>query len=425
MKSRQFLLLILVVASLVTILFAQKDKANYVPKSKSKVLKQIKEAMDAENAIKDSVTQAIRQRQKEEAEKKRENRKVLRADFKNINKPTGKEKFKQLFHFNPIAQDQSGMCWCFCTTSFLESEVKRLTGQEIKLSEVHTVYYQYLAKAKRFIQERGDSYFAEGSESNAVLEMMDAHGAVPAEVYTGLKKYDRHNHAQMFKEMKNYLEYCKENNYWDEEVILSTIKHIMDQYIGTPPTSFEWQGKKYSPLEFKNDVLKINTSDYVGFLSTMSIPFYTQGIFDVPDNWWFDDSYYNIPLDEWYNLIVKAVKKGYTLNIGGDISDPGYVGEEDAAYIPDFIMPQKYINQYSREYSIYAGNAEDDHGLHIVGYTKKDGYDWFLIKDSWYTSTIGKDNMKGYFMWRGDYIKMRMLSFMVHKDVAKDILKKF
>lgn len=425
MNLKQLVSMIVIITIWASALFAQKDTGSYGPKSKSPVLKQIKDAMDAENAVKDSITQAIRDRQKAEKKEKRDNRQTFRADFKNLKKPSGKSDFKQAFHFDPVAQYQSGMCWCFSTTSFLESEVKRITGQEIKLSELHTVYYQYLAKAKRFVEERGDSYFAEGSESNAVLEMMDEHGAVPAEFYTGQKKYDKHNHAQMFREMKDYLNFCKGKDYWEEDIILAHLADIMNYYLGAPPTSFEWKGKTYTPLEFKNNVLKINSDDYVEFLSTLSLPFYTQGIFDVPDNWWFDDSYYNIPLDDFYRLIVKSIKKGYTVNIGGDVSEPGYVGEEDAAYIPDFIMPQKYINQYSREYGISSGTTGDDHGIHIVGHTKKDGYDWFLIKDSGRSSRKGREDLRGYYMWRGDYVKMKMLSFMVHKDVAKDILKKF
>ncbi len=126
------------------------------------------------------------------------------------------------------------MCWCFTTTSFLESEVKRLTDQEIKISELHTIYYQYVEKARRFVSERGKSLFAEGSESNAVLEMMDKYGAVPAEVYTGLVKYEKHNHLQMFDDMMAYLDFCNDNNYWNENVILNTIKSIMNEYIGKP-----------------------------------------------------------------------------------------------------------------------------------------------------------------------------------------------
>ena len=355
MYSKNSLVFIILLFSIFSLLFAQKDKATYVPKSKSPVLEQIRNDMEAENAIKDYITQLIRDRQDEESQTKKNNRK-------------------------------------------------------------------YLAKARRFIIERGDSYFAEGSEANAVLMMMDNHGAVPEEVYTGKKKYEKHNHIQMFDEMESYLEFCKETNYWEENVILGTIKNILNQYMGTPPASFQWNGKSYTPLEFKNNVLKINSNDYVEFQSTTSQPFYKQGLFDVPDNWWLDESYYNIPLKEWHALIIKSIKNGYTVNIGGDVSEPGYVGEEDAAFIPDFIIPGKYINQDSREYGIYAGITEDDHGIHMVGHTKKDGYNWFLIKDSGRSSRKGQYH--GYYMWREDYVKLKMLTFMVHKDIVEKILGK-
>ncbi len=416
---------ILVTAIAISMGVAQTDKASYVKKSDYPVLDQLREEVNAENAKKDSITRAIRDRQETEKKQREDEEKEFQADFSNVNIPKTKAEFKQYFHFDPVAQYYSGMCWCFCTTSFLESEIKRMTGQEIKLSELYTVYYEYVEKARRFVRERGNSLFAQGSESNAVLKRMDKYGAVPAEVYTGLKKYDKHNHIQMFDDMNDYLTYCKENNYWEESVILATIKNIMNQYLGTPPEKFRWQGKIYTPLEFKNNILKINSDDYVGFISTMSQPYYEQVLFDVPDNWWRDESYHNLPLDEWFGLIIRAIENGYTVNIGGDVSEPSYVGEKNAAFIPDFIMPQDYINQYSREYGIDNGTTGDDHGIHMVGYTKKDGYDWFLIKDSGRSARFGDEEFNGYYMWREDYIKMKMLSFMVHKEVAHEILKKF
>lgn len=423
MSIKKITVFVLVLLFVVSGLFAQTDKAKYVKKSKSPVLEQLRNELDATNAKKDSITDAIRARQKKDAKIKKEDRTVLQADFSKLKKPSSIKEFNQVFHFDPVAQYYSGMCWCFCTTSFFESEIKRISGEEIKISELYTIYYQYIEKARRYVSERGKSLFAEGSESNAVSNMMDKYGAVPAEVFTGLKNGDKHNHIQLFADMENYLEYCNENDYWEEDVILNTIKSILDQYIGTPPTSFSWKGNTYTPLEFKNDVLKIKTDDYVEFISTMSLPFYEQGIFDVVDNWWFDDSYYNIPLDDFTSLILKSIKNGYSVNIGGDVSEPGYVGEEDAAFVPDFIMPGKYINQSSREYGINNGTTADDHGLHIVGYTKKSGYYWYLIKDSGRSARKGKYH--GYYMWREDYVKLKMLSFMIHKDVAKEVLKKF
>ena len=43
----------------------------------------------------------------------------------------------------PVAQYLTGTCWSFSTTSFYESEIKRLSGKEIKLSEMWTAYCEY------------------------------------------------------------------------------------------------------------------------------------------------------------------------------------------------------------------------------------------------------------------------------------------
>ena len=423
---RVFIVSILCVL-LVSSVFAQINKVKYVKKQKSPVIDELEEEVKQEKALEDSITANIRKLQKEQKDKEKEEKKVLRCDFKGVKKPVSPDDFKSAFYFHPVAQYNTGTCWCFCTTSYIESELYRLTGQKIKLSEIYTVYYEYIEKACRYIQERGDSEFNEGSEGNAVFRMMKKYGAVPAEHYMGLVKGEKHNHSRMMEEMKNYLKYINENNYWDEEAAIATIKVILNKYIGKPPSSFEYKEKTMTPLEFVHDILKINFDDYVDVMSTLSIPFYTKGEFKVPDNWWHDENYYNVPLDVWYKIIKDAVKSGYTVAIGGDVSEPGYNGLEDAAFVPDFDIPQQYINQDSREFRFYNHSTADDHGIHIVGYTtigkgnKK--RDWFLIKDSARSSRHGK--YEGYYFYRDDYIKLKMLTFTVHKDMMKNILKKF
>jgi bleomycin hydrolase len=53
----------------------------------------------------------------------------------------------------------------------------------------------------------------------------------------------------------------------------------------------------------------------------------------------------------------------------------------------------------------------------------KDGKDWYLIKDSGSGSRDG--NNYGYYFYNEDYVKLKMMDFMVHKDAVKDLLKKF
>jgi len=76
----------------------------------------------------------------------------------------------------------------------------------------------------------------------------------------------------------------------------------------------------------------------------------------------------------------------------------------------------------SRELRIYNGTTTDDHGVHVVGWMNHAGHDWFLIKDSGRSARRGR--FKGYYFVRDDYIKLKVLSFMVHRDAVVDVLKK-
>ncbi len=401
-----------------------KNKARYVKRVEDPVIKEMLNENKKKKEVQEKLTKEIIKKEKEKREKRK--RKLrLRPDLKGVFKPKSPLSFKyKVWHFKPVAQYLTGTCWSFSTTSFLESEVYRITKKKIKLSEMHTVYYEYIEKARGFVRTRGNTFLGQGSESNAVMRIMKEYGMVPAEVYSGVKRKDgRHDHSLMFKEFKDYLMFVKSHGYWDEEEVLEHIKVILNKYMGEPPKRFKWKDKEYTPVSFMKEVLKLNPDDYVEFMSTMKYPFWEKAELDVPDNWWHSKDYHNVPLKVFYSIIKKAVKMGYSVSIGGDVSEPGYFGEEDVAFIPTFDIPSKYIDQYSREYRIYNNTTTDDHGIHLVGYTKVKGQDWFLIKDSARSSRHGK--FKGYYFYRGDYVKLKMLSFTVHKDVVKDILERF
>jgi len=404
-------------------LWSQIDRAKYVPEYKDPTLEAMKKRVDSLEAAQDTITRKIRETQDKLKKEEKDRKKILRFDFTGVVKPSSPDVFPPVFHFPPVAQYRTGTCWSFCATSFFESEVFRLSGKKIKLSEIHTVYYEYVEKVRYFIRQRGDYDFGEGSEDNAVVRIMKKYGMVPFDAYPGYIDDEKHDHARMSDEISAYLSYVKDNDLWDEDQVTAHVKLILNAYLGEPPAQFAYEGKTTTPPEFLRDVLRLNPDDYVSVMSTLFIPFYTQGAYDVPDNWWHDSSYYNLPLDEWYAIIVAAIDKGYTLTIGGDNSEPGWNGFEDAAIVPDFDIPREYINQDSRELRFYNHTTEDNHGLHLVGHTVIDGRDWFLIKDSGRSARWGK--FEGYYFMRDDYIRLKMLTFMIHKDMLRELLGKF
>ncbi len=398
----------------------KRDRVRYDKYRRDPVLKQIIEEMDSLKAVADSITNEINAKCEAKEKEKKEDRKVIRFDFSSIDIPESPGIFNAPFHTPPIPQHLTGMCWCFAATSFLESEVARLHGREVKVSELHTIYWEYVEKARGYVRKRGNQPFSQGGEADAVLIIWEKYGAVPAASYTGLLNGStKHNHRLMMDEMRSFLELCKEHGYWDEEAIIGHVRLILDEYIGSPPLTVEHGGMTMTPKEFFRDVLEIVPSDYVMLMSTLSVPFNTMGKFEVPDNWRPTYDYYNLPLDDYYNYIKKATQKGYTVCIGGDVSEPGYYGVEDAAVVPSFDIPRDYIDQDSRELRFYNKTTGDDHLIHVLAYKKVKGRDWYLIKDSSRAARRGKHH--GYLFYRADYIKLKMLMYMVHRDVLEDI----
>jgi bleomycin hydrolase len=349
-------------------------------------------------------------------------KKIVRMDFSGIDHPSAPDEFKQYWHNKPVSQALSGMCWCFSTTSFFETEIYRQTKREIKLSELYTVYWEYVEKARRFVRERGNSAFGEGSESNAVSRIWKAYGIVPADVYSGKQPGQVfHDHRRMFAELNAYLNSLKSSNAWDEQAAIAMAKSILNHYIGEPPTTFSVNGKPMTPKEYFENVVRLNLDDYIEFISLKEKPYYQMTEYEVPDNWWHSKEYYNIPLDDFMAGLKKAVRSGYTVCLGGDVSEPGIDGHEGVAIVPSFDIPSAYIDENARQFRFSTGATGDDHGIHVVGYLEKEGKDWYLIKDSGSGSRNNKH--PGYYFFQEDYVKLKMLGFMVHKDAVKDVVK--
>lgn len=364
-----------------------------------------------------------------EEEKKAEKKTYsFKIDVAQMDVPKSVDEFKVWWKNDPVSQGNTNTCWSFSTNSFFEAEVYRLHKKQVRISEMFTTYWEYVEKARRFVQERGNSLFEEGSEANAVTRMFEMYGAVPYESYTGFlpgQKY--YTHAEMIKEMKAYLESVKQSNNWNEEVVLSTIKSMLNHYIGKPPAKVVVDGKEITPKEYVKDVLKLKTNDYVDVMSLVEQPYWEKVLYDVPDNWWLSTEYRNIPLNDFMNVIKNGIRNGYTMMIGGDVSEAGFDSHNNVAMVPSFDIPSEYIDENARQFRFSNKSTTDDHGIHLIGYTQKNGKDWFLMKDSGSGSrNCGKESKNfGYYFFHEDYVKLKMMSILIHKDALKDIIKNF
>lgn len=402
----------------------KRDQAYYTDRYEDPVIKEMKDAdealVEAARAKTEELIKAYQEAEKERTEPKQQ----LRFDLSGVVRPDGPAAFThQAWHFPPTPQYLTGTCWSFSTTSFAESEIKRLNGKEIKLSEMWTAYWEFVNKARGFVASRGESLFDHGSESAALLRVYREHGVVPRADYEGVVGEDkRFDHDLMMDNMRGLLSWCKEHNYWNEDVVIPMVRLFLDETMGRPPEKVVWQGEEMTPQAFLANVCQFDPDDYVSVMSTLQAPFWTRAEYRVPDNWWHDASYVNVPLDVWYDTIVRIIDSGHSLVIGGDTSEPGMNGFEDVAVVPTFDIPGEYIDQSARELRVAEGATTDDHGIHLVGHERLDGHDWFLIKDSNRSSRHGE--WKGYYFYRGDYVRLKMLTFTAHKDDLADILRR-
>jgi bleomycin hydrolase len=338
---------------------------------------------------------------------------VLFASVEGIEVPTSNDLFKPFFHFPPKHQGLTSSCWAHTGISFIETEVQRLQGKEIKLSVMQIIYYDYLEKTEYYIETRGANDLRRGAEVSGVFRIAETYGLIPEKDYSGNPTAEGFDTEPLHAELQEYLDYLKAHDRWEKESAMITIVTILDKHLGKLPETFLFAGKSYTPESFYRKILKFEAKKYTAIQSTLTFPFYEYTEFPFPDNWWKGKEYYNLPLDEFYGVILNAVQKGYSVPITGDTSEPGYNRYAGIAFIPKADISQHDIDQDAREYRIYNETTGDDHAVHIVGYTQINGVDWFLIKDS--SRTAYQSTHPGYYYYRGDYIKLKMLNAIVPK----------
>jgi bleomycin hydrolase len=322
--------------------------------------------------------------------------------------------FDPTFHFPPVDQGSTSSCWSFSTVSFLETEAARLGLPQVKLAVMYPVYYGFVEKARYFVQTRGESRFSPGDLFTTVLEVVQKYGIVPDENYPGRPTGETaYNHNALYKELKAYIARVKEEGLWDETEVVAEVKSILDKHLGKPPETFEYKGRSYTPKSFQQEFVALPWQDYLLVTSFEYAPFHTFTELRVPDNWRKNSRYYNVPLETFYEGLKDALRAGYSAAIDGDISEPGRVGPQDIATIPADDIPYALITQEAREKRFLDKRTKDDHLMHIVGMTRSGGHDWFLVKDSWRDAWEGKH--KGYFFYRGDFVKLKVLAYLVHE----------
>ena len=345
--------------------------------------------------------------------------------LKKLHQPKHLKEFKRLPHLPSLDQGTTSACWAFATTSFLESEMQRLGLDTVRLSMMYPFFHVYIEKVRRFVQTHGKSRVSPGDLFTGVLDMVQKYGIVPYRNYTALPEgKTTYNQHPLYYQIDSLLNKVKALQLWDEDLVLFKTRQILYKHMGVPPQVFEYKGHKYNPKSFLKKVVRLPWNDYVMVTSFQYAPYYRFVELKVPDNWTHNQNYFNVPLKVFYNAMKNALKRGYSVAFDSDIGEPGRQGKFDATFVVPFDIPGRYIDANARELRFNNKSTTDDHLMHFVGFYSKRGDDWFLAKDSWRTAWEGQPEFNGYFMFHGDYLKLKVLAFLVHRDAIPEISKK-
>ena len=329
-------------------------------------------------------------------------------------------------------QAMTGTCWCFATTSLVESEEIRKDNKEIDLSEMFTVRNMYIEKAKNYILRNGRAQFGEGGLGHDEIRAVASYGAVPLNVYTGLLNgATNYDHQILFSALQKYLDSVLRKKPIADNWLEGYTK-ILDENFGAPPKEFSYNGKTYTPVSFAKEVLNFNADDYVSLTSFTHEPYYKSFVLQVPDNY-ANGSFYNLPLNELIEAVKYAIDKGYTVAWDTDVSNKGFLQgmglalnlDNSTSYTKDQISPD--IKESSSDATVrqqlYENlTTQDDHLMHITGVEKsKSGKTFFMVKNSW--GIVGP--FDGYINVSEAYFAINTLSIVVPKAaLSKEIIEK-
>lgn len=352
-------------------------------------------------------------------------------------------------------QKNAGTCWSYSGMSFLESEALKKTGKVYDFSEMFVVSNTYMDRAEKAVRMHGDVSFAQGGSFVDDIYCLRNYGLVPdCEMPAGVMYGDTlSNHSELTAMTNPLVEAAAKASKLQmspdgEWLWKKAVRAVHEVYLGQIPEEFTYEGKKYTPMTFAQST-GLNADDYISITSFMHHPYGESFIIEVQDNWRWGTSL-NVELDDFMQMIDDAIKAGYTVLWGGDVSEDGFTRDGLAVY-PDMQapdapgadqarwlrldrsskgkeiskkpLPQKVVTPEERQKGYDNFETGDDHGMHLFG-TAKDqlGNRYYMIKNSW--GKTGKYD--GIWYMTPEFARAKTLNYVINKAaISKELKKKY
>lgn len=366
-------------------------------------------------------------------------------------------KFTKVSHLDatPVqSQGYTGTCWSFSALSYFESELMRMGNKNPELlSEMFIVRKAYEGKAEKYIRMDGKINFSEGGAFHDIPYVIRRHGIVPLSEYKGLNYgTEKHNHSEMFSVLNGAVKGLMEHMQGRRFGTLTTawkpaLNGILDAYLGPVPEKFEVEGKEYTPVSYAKEI-GLDMDNYLSLTSFTNHEYNKECFLAIQDNWAWGKSY-NVELNDMMKAVEYALKNGYTVAWGADVSEDGFsfsnglaINPVDASTINvsgsdnknfsdagatkvsnAFKTPVEEVDVTPeiRQLGYDNKSTTDDHGMHIVGmYKDQDGTKYFLVKNSWGTGNYPE----GYLYVSESYFKWKTINVYLHKDGLSSGMKK-
>lgn len=336
-------------------------------------------------------------------------------------------------------QSRTSTCWSFSSLSFFESELLRMGKGNVNLSEMFVVRKAYEDKADMYVRMHGNHSFGPGGAFHDAIGVWKKYGMLPQSAYPGMNYGEqKHNHQEIDAMLDGIVKnVVKAPNGHISPVWKTALNGTLDAYFGKLPETVDVNGKKMTPQEYAKS-LGLNPDDYVFLTSFSHHPAYSKFVLEVPDNWAMGEVY-NLPLNEFAEVMDNAINTGYSFAWASDVSDKGFSWKNGVAVVPatkweDMTKPemdsvvtwptaQRTITPELRQLAFDNYETEDDHGMHIVGMVKdQNGTKYYIVKNSWGAKSNDCD---GYLYASESYVLYKTTCIMLNKSaIPKAIAKK-